>query len=136
MCTPKHTDKKGRYLIMETVDKFAAMISGTGKKVADKAKILADIAKKKSEISACEETIRKNYMELGKLVYEEYERARDAESGRVAEEAGAVNAAFDDAEQQQIQQVPERYMKQCKIIYNAKKGIAELEKEIQEIKQD
>ena len=115
------------------MDKLAAMISSKSKMVADKAKVLADIAKKKGEIAACEETIKKNYLELGKMIYEEYERLKEAETDP-AQSNGEISAELSCEEG--IGQVPERYLKQCKTIFNAKRGIAELEKEIREMKQD
>lgn len=42
------------------------------KKAADKTKDVARITKLKTEIAAERESIRKNYMELGKMYYEKY----------------------------------------------------------------
>lgn len=47
-------------------------ISVKGKEVADKAKNITDIAGLKGQIATCENTIQKNYKEIGKKYYEIY----------------------------------------------------------------
>ncbi len=90
---------------MELFEKVGDTISAKGKEVVDKAKVLAEIAKLKSQISVCEEVEKKNYLEIGKLYYEEY---RD---------------------------VPEApFEKQCRAIANARNGVQELQAKIDVLK--
>ena len=49
--------------IMDFFEKIGDTISVKGKEAVDKAKELAEIASLKSQISTCEEVIKKNYME-------------------------------------------------------------------------
>lgn len=90
---------------MEFLDKLGATITTKGKEVSDKAKDLAEIAGLKGKISACEDTIRKNYIEIGRKYYEQH---------------------ADDPE--------EAYGAACRDITIAKSDIAELEKQIREVK--
>lgn len=91
---------------MDFLEKMGDTISTKGKAVADKAKVLAETAALKSQISACEEVMKKNYLEIGKLYYEEF--------------SDAPEAAFE---------------KQCQIISNAQKGIRELQEKINALKE-
>lgn len=70
-----------------------------------KAKELTSVASLKSQISTCEEVIKKNYAEIGRLYYENF--------GENPEEL---------------------FAKQCKAIGNAKQGVKELEQRIRDIK--
>ena len=90
---------------MDILEKIGDTISEKGKEAADKAKEIAEIASLKSQIATCEEVIKKNYLEIGKLYYELY--------GDMAEED---------------------FAKQCKAIKNARNGVEELQKKINEIK--
>lgn len=63
---------------MDFFEKLGDTISAKGKEVADKARDTADILSLKSQISTCEEVIKKNYMEIGKLFYEQYGEDPDA----------------------------------------------------------
>lgn len=90
---------------MDFFEKLGETITIKGKEVADKAKEIAEIANLKSQIATCEEVMKKNYMEIGKLYFEEY--------GNMPE------APFE---------------KQCHAIENAKTGIEALEEKIKEIK--
>ncbi|MCM1192431.1 MAG: hypothetical protein NC123_10930 [Butyrivibrio sp.] len=90
---------------MDFFDKLGETITETGSKLADKAKETAELVSLKNQITTCEEVIRKNYVEIGKLYYEMYHDAPDA--------------AFE---------------KQCRAIGNAQNGVAELRKRIDEIK--
>ncbi len=90
---------------MDFFEKIGDTINMRGREVADKAKDMAEIAKLKSQISTCEEVIKKNYIEIGKLYYEQYADMEDAP-----------------------------FEKQCKAIKNAKKGVEELQQKIQGIK--
>lgn len=80
-------------------------ISARGKEVTDKAKELAEIANLRSQINTCEEVVKKNYMEIGRLYYEQH--------GSEPEEL---------------------YEEQCRAVQNAQTGIADLEEKIKEIK--
>jgi hypothetical protein len=90
---------------MDFIEKIGDTITAKGKEAADKAKELAEIANLKSQISTCEDIVKKNYMEIGKLYYENY-----------GEEAEAL------------------FEKQCRAIKNAKHGACELDKKINDIK--
>ncbi len=90
---------------MDFLEKIGETISIKGKEAADKAKELAEIANLKSQVSTCEEIIKKNYMEIGKLYYEYY--------GDMPEEP---------------------FAKQCRAIRNAKNGVEDLQKKIKDIK--
>ncbi len=90
---------------MDFFEKIGDTISTKGKEAADKAKELAEIANLKSQISTCEEVIKKNYLEIGRLYYEQY--------------ADVPDAPFE---------------KQCKAIRNAKNGVEDLQRKIKEIK--
>ena len=90
---------------MDFLEKLGDTITIKGKEAADKAKELAEIANLKSQIATCEEVIKKNYVEIGKIYYEQY--------GDFPEEP---------------------FAKQCKAITNAKNGIDALQEKIKEVK--
>jgi hypothetical protein len=90
---------------MDFIEKIGDTITAKGKEAADKAKELAEIANLKSQISTCEDIVKKNYMEIGKIYYEKY-----------------ADTPEEDLE------------KQCRSIKNARHGIDELNKKINEIK--
>lgn len=90
---------------MDFLEKIGDTISTKGKEAADKAKDMAEIASLKSQISTCEEVIRKNYTEIGKIYFEQY--------GDMPEEP---------------------FEKQCRAIRNAKSGVDDLQEKIKELK--
>ena len=90
---------------MDFLEKIGNTIADKGKEVSDKAKDLAEIASLKSQIGTCEEVIKKNYMEIGKLYYEQY--------GDMPEEP---------------------FEKACRSIKNARNGAEQLQAKINEIK--
>lgn len=90
---------------MDFFEKIGETITTKGREVTDKAKDIAEIANLRSQISTCEEVVKKNYLEIGKLYYEQF---KDAE--------------YNDFEEQ------------CSAVANAKAGIQALEEKIQEIK--
>ncbi len=90
---------------MDFFEKMGETITSKGREVADKAKDLADIASLRSQISACEDVIKKNYMEIGKLYYEQFKEAE-----------------YND------------FVEQCTAIENAKNGVKALEEKISDIK--
>ncbi len=90
---------------MDFFEKIEETITTKGQAAIDKAKELAELASLKSQISTCEEVMKKNYMEIGRIYYENF--------GDTAEEL---------------------FARQCRNIKNAKYGIDELEEKIKEIK--
>ncbi len=90
---------------MELFDKLSDKVITMGKEATEKAKDMADIASLKKKIADCEDTIRKNYIELGRLYYEKHGQAPEAE-----------------------------YDTFCWAIADAKEGIEELEEEIRKVK--
>lgn len=92
---------------MDFIEKIGETIITKGKEVTDKAKELAEIANLKGQIYTCQEVIKKNYKEMGKIYFEQY--------GDIPEEP---------------------FEKQCRAIKNAKNGIKELQEKIDEIKNE
>lgn len=90
---------------MDFFEKMGETITAKGKEAADKAKDVAEIVNLKNQIKVCEDVIKKNYMEIGKMYYENNADAEDAE-----------------------------YARQCTAIKNAQNGVKELEEKIREIK--
>lgn len=90
---------------MDFIEKLGDTITMKGKEVADKAKELAEIANLKGQIATCEEVIKKNYMEIGKIYYEHYAKMPE-----------------------------EPFEKQCRAIRNAQMGIDDLQQKINELK--
>lgn len=90
---------------MDFIDKLGEAIAEKGSRIADKAKETAELVGLRNQIDTCEEVIKKNYMEIGKLYYEKCHGDPD-----------------------------ELFEKQCRAIGNAQNGVAELRKRIDEIK--
>ncbi len=90
---------------MDFFEKVGETITAKGREVSGKAKDMAEIAGIRNQIAACEEVIRKNYLEIGRRYYEQF---KDAEDNAFAE--------------------------QCTAITNAKNGVDALEDKIREIK--
>lgn len=90
---------------MDFINKVEKAVTAKGQVLAGKAKEVAEIASLKSQIGTCEEVIKKNYAEIGRLYYE--------------------NFGEDPAEP---------FLKQCRAIKNAKRGAEELEQKIKDIK--
>lgn len=90
---------------MDLFEKVGETITSKGKDVADKAKDMAEIASLRNQIAACEDVIRKNYLEIGKLYYEQFKEAE-----------------YND------------FAEQCTAISNAKNGVEALEEKIKNIK--
>lgn len=99
----KREERKVR--VMDFFERVGETITAKGKDVTNKAKEMAEIAGLRNQILTCEEVIRKNYLEIGRLYYEQ---AKDAET--------------------------KEYEEQCTAIANAKNGIQALEEKIREIK--
>lgn len=90
---------------MDFLEKLGETITTKGREAADKAKDMAEIASLKSQIATCEEVIKKNYMEIGRLFMEQYKDAEDAP-----------------------------FEKQRTAIVNAQAGVEDLQKKIRKIK--
>lgn len=90
---------------MDFFEKLGETVAVKGREVADKARETAEIVNLKSQIATCEEVIKKNYAEIGKLYYEQYGENPDA-----------------------------LFEKQCKAIGNARNGVKELQKKVEEKK--
>ena len=90
---------------MDFFNKVEETITTKGQVVVEKAKEIAEIASLKSQIGTCEEVIKKNYAEIGKIYYEN----------------------FGDSSE-------ELFVKQCRSIKNAQNGARDLEQKIKEIK--
>ena len=90
---------------MDFFNKVEETLTTKGKVVADKAKEMAEIASLKSQIGTCEDVIKKNYAEIGRIYYENF--------GDCAEEL---------------------FAKQCRAIKNAQIGVSELEQKIRDVK--
>jgi len=90
---------------MDFFEKLGDTITTKGKEVSGKAKDLAEIANLKSQINTCEDVIKKNYVEIGKLYYEKHGHEPEAE-----------------------------YDEFCRAISNAKTGIEDLEQRIKTVK--
>lgn len=90
---------------MEFFEKVGETITNVGKEASVKVKEFAEIAGLKSQIHTCEEVMKKNYMEIGKIYYEKF--------GSQSEEL---------------------FSKQCKAIENAEEGRKALIQKLNEIK--
>lgn len=90
---------------MDFFEKLGETVAVKGREVVDKARDTAEILSLKSQIATCEEVIKKNYLEIGKLYYEQYGEAPDV-----------------------------LFEKQCRAIGNARKGVEELQKKVDEKK--
>ena len=90
---------------MHFIEQFGGIINKKGKAATDKAKELAAIANLKSQISTCEEVMKKNYLEIGKIYFEQYS------------------------------DMPEPpFEKQCEHIKNSQRAIADLQEKIEQFK--
>ena len=90
---------------MDFFEKIGETITVVGKEAVDKTKALAEMANLKSQIHACNEVIRKNYNEIGKIYYDNF---------------------GDNPEQ--------LFVKQCKAIINAEEAKAALEETLSDLK--
>lgn len=90
---------------MDLFEAIGDTLAAKGREATDKAKELADIINMKGQIKTCEDIVKKNYMEIGKIYYEQY--------GDMPEEP---------------------FEKQCRAITNAKRGVEDLQEKIAELK--
>ncbi len=91
--------------VMDFFEKVTDTVTAKGREAADKAREMAEIARLKSQIASCEEVIKKNYLEIGRLFMEQYKDAQDAP-----------------------------FEKQRRAILNAQAGVEDLQKKIRRIK--
>ena len=79
------------------------------------------------QISTCEDVIRKNQMEIGKMVFAQYEERLEAEENEepICQDELGIEVG------RQI--CAERFGKQCTAIANAKRAITDLNKQIKVI---
>lgn len=80
---------------MDFIEKMGSVISEKGKEAVDKTRTLAEIMSLKSQIATCQEVIKKNYLEIGRLYYEEY---RDVEDAPFEKQREAIANALKGAE--------------------------------------
>lgn len=90
---------------MDFFNKVEETITAKSQVIVDKAKELAEIASLKSQIGTCEEVIKKNYAEIGRIYYENFGSNPD-----------------------------ELFLKQCRSIKNAQEGMKDMEQKIKDIK--
>ena len=93
---------------MEFFERLGETVTTTGQAVVEKAREIQAIARLKGQIAACEEVIRKNYLEIGQKVFEQRKENRTVDETT--------------------------FEKQFRAIENAKKGREELKRQIEEIK--
>ena len=81
---------------MDFIEKLGDTITEKGKLAADKAKEMAAIANLKSQISTCEEIMKKNYLEIGKIYYEQYSDMPEPPFEKQCEAIRNAQRAIDD----------------------------------------
>jgi len=104
----RYTGRKAHWkgvISMDFLGKVGDTISAKGREAVDKAKVLAEIASLRSQIATCEEVIKKNYQEIGRQYFEEYNDVPDAP-----------------------------FEKQCEAVRNAKNGMRQLQERIDALK--
>lgn len=90
---------------MDIWDKASKIMTAVGRNVSDKAGKAKETARLKSQVRTCENIIEKNYLEIGKSYFEKYGESPDPD-----------------------------FEKACRSIKNAKHGVRELNKRINEQK--
>lgn len=90
---------------MDFFEKVEEVITVKSQAVVDKAKELAEIASLKSQIGTCEEVIKRNYADIGRIYYDNF--------------GDQPEALFE---------------KQCRSLKNAERGVDQLQAKIKEIK--
>lgn len=63
---------------MDFMEKLGDTVNAKGKQIAGKAKEAAEVLSLKSQIATCEEVIKMNYQQIGRLFYEQYGEDADA----------------------------------------------------------
>ncbi len=90
---------------MDFFEKIGETITRSGKEAVDKTKALAEIASLKTQIHSCDEAIKKSYMEIGRIYYDNF---------------------GDNPE--------EIFVRQCKAIKSSKESKETLEEKLKEVK--
>lgn len=80
---------------MSFFEKVGGTISSKSKDVAKKAKEMAEIAGLNGKISAQEEIIRRNYLEIGKAVFEKYKDGASEDFSEQCEKIEMANTEID-----------------------------------------
>ena len=88
---------------MDFFEKIGETLTSAGKEAVDKTKALAEIANLKAQIHTCDEAIKKSYMEIGRIYYDNF---------------------GDNPE--------ELFVKQCKAIKNSEESKETLEEKLKE----
>lgn len=109
---------------MEKLETIKTVLSDKKNQVTDKAKELSELIRLKRQISTCEEVIKRNQLEIGRMVYAQYEERVEAE------ENGDPTAMDELGMETGTQSCSERFEKQCVAIANANRAIADLKKQI------
>ena len=105
----------------DIVEKVTETVMVNRKKAVDKAKQMAEIAGLKNQIAACEEVVRKNYMEIGRMTVAQYKK------GMEGTESMPDSGNASDSEEVFCE-------KQCRAVVNAQAGIKDLERKLREVK--
>ncbi|MBE5863566.1 MAG: hypothetical protein E7295_12040 [Lachnospiraceae bacterium] len=114
-------------MAVETMETIKTVLSDKKKQVTGKAKELSELVRLKRQINTCEEVIKRNQMEIGRMVYAQYEERVEAE------ENGDPTAMDELGMATETKSVSERFEKQCVAIANANRAIADLKKQIKTI---
>ena len=78
---------------MDRIDMLKNTITEEGRKAAKKAKAAAELLKLKSRVATCEEVMRRNYAEIGRLYYEQHG------DERFAKQCSAIRNAQNSADE-------------------------------------
>ncbi|MCR4597415.1 MAG: hypothetical protein K5678_00105 [Acetatifactor sp.] len=111
---------------MQKVEAVKTALTNKGKQVADKAKDIAEIASLKRQIRTCEDVIKRNELEIGRMIYDQFELQTEAEE---TGEPGCKEELVSGTKKS----CPDRFRKQCTAISNAKRAIVDLNKQIKQI---
>ena len=109
---------------MEKLETIKTVLSDKKNQVTDKAKELSELIRLKRQIITCEEVIKRNQLEIGRMVYAQYEERVEAE------ENGDPTAMDELGMETGTKSCSERFEKQCVAIANANRAIADLKKQI------
>lgn len=90
---------------VKSIQEVMELLDDTGRQLYGKGKQVKEAIHVKNQIAACEDVVKKNYMDIGRLYYE-------------AQESG--------------EEIPS-FAKQCTAIRNAQKGIADLQQQLHRI---
>ena len=114
-------------MAVEKLETIKTVLSDKKNQVADKAKELSELVRLKRQINTCEEVIKRNQLEIGRMVYAQYEERMEAE------ENGDPTTMDELGMESNTKSVSELFEKQCTAIANANRAIADLKKQIKMI---